>query len=79
MAACSKRSRNRAHARIERLCWALRAPERGLKRLGYFYGRIELSVGLYFGGYDIYAPFGVMDLLWSKFARERVGNFSAKE
>ena len=32
------------------------------------YGRFELFVGLYFGGYGINGPFGVVDFFWSKFA-----------
>ena len=35
------------------------------------YGRFELFVGVYFGGYGINGPFGVVDFFWSKFARER--------
>ena len=32
------------------------------------YGRFELFVGLYFGGYGVNAPFGAVDFFWSKFA-----------
>ena len=32
------------------------------------YGRNELFVGLYFGGYGVNAPFGAVDFFWSKFA-----------
>ena len=35
------------------------------------YGRIELYVGWYFGGYGVNPPFGVVDFFWSQFAREQ--------
>jgi len=39
--------------------------------------RFELFAGLYFGGYGINAPFGVVDFFWSKFARERAASLDA--
>jgi hypothetical protein len=38
------------------------------------YLRNQLFVGLYFGGFGINAPFGVVDFFWSKFARERAAS-----
>jgi len=53
------------------LAAAVSAPFHALVGAHSYDGRIELYAGLYFGGYGINAPLGVVDFFWSKFARER--------
>jgi len=62
--------------RLEYFGWcilaaAVSAPFHALVGAHSYDGRIELYAGLYFGGYGINAPLGVVDFFWSKFARER--------